>query len=45
MNKIASDDILEIHTANEFVAVLKGALGYGKSSYVILRNHELRLAR
>ncbi|HHT72362.1 MAG TPA: hypothetical protein GX008_01465 [Firmicutes bacterium] len=41
VNKIASDDILEIHTANEFVAVLKGALGYGKSSYVILRNHEL----
>jgi len=41
VNRIASDDILEIHTANEFVAVLKGALGYGKSSYVIIRNHEL----
>lgn len=41
VNSIASDDILEIHTPNEFVAVLKGALGYGKSSYVILRNLEL----
>jgi len=41
VNSIASDDVLEVYTANEFVAVLKGALGYGKSSYVILRNLEL----
>lgn len=41
VNSIAADDILEVHTANEFVAALKSALGYGKSSYIVLRNLNL----
>lgn len=41
VNKIEADEILDIHTANEFVAVLKSALGHGKSSYIVLRNLDL----
>lgn len=41
VSKINADDILDIYTANEFVAVLKSALGHGKSSYIVLRNLDL----
>lgn len=41
VNRLAQEQIETVTNKNEFVAVLKDALGKGKSCYVILENLEL----
>lgn len=41
VNRLSVDTIETITTKNEFVAVLKDALGKGKSCYIILENLDL----